>query len=324
MFPNLLRGAASGVAVLAACLVVEPAHAEPAAPLRAPGARSQADELFQRGRALLRDGRVAEACAVLEESQRLDPAGGTLLNLSRCYEGLGRFATADAVLARALEAAIARGREDAIAFVRGEQARLAPRIDRVRLALPPLPADAMVRLDARVLGAADRTRPIPVDPGAHEVVVIARGHATSRTAFQIVATPYTGGRMVEVRVAPLAAEPRTKTPRDGTADSRDAMVTTGGVSLATGSLALVIGAALGIASIVEWNDVEERCPSNPCDDEVARSDARSAQTMADVSTGLFVGGLSAAGIGITLLVTAPAPVSGDAGQARVVVQGTLP
>src|ERR1019366_2385006 len=70
-------------------ILVRPAFADPS-----PADRSVATQLFEEGRALLRQGNVAAACPKLEESERIDPGGGTLLNVALCPEQLGRKATA--------------------------------------------------------------------------------------------------------------------------------------------------------------------------------------------------------------------------------------
>src|SRR6185436_13656654 len=57
-------------------------------------AGAQAEVLFRQGRTLLSAGKVAEACSAFEESQKLEPAVTTLLNLAGCREKLGQFATA--------------------------------------------------------------------------------------------------------------------------------------------------------------------------------------------------------------------------------------
>ncbi len=59
--------------------------------------QAKAEALFGEGRRLLAASRFAEACPKFVESQRLDPAIGTQLNLGDCYEKTGRTASAWAV-----------------------------------------------------------------------------------------------------------------------------------------------------------------------------------------------------------------------------------
>jgi len=53
-----------------------------------------AQALFDEAKRAMADGRWAEACPKLEESERLDPSIGTAFNLARCYEHVGRIASA--------------------------------------------------------------------------------------------------------------------------------------------------------------------------------------------------------------------------------------
>ena len=55
---------------------------------------SAAARLFREGRALLVEGRFAEACSRLQQSQRLEPRLGTQLNVAFCQERLGNHRAA--------------------------------------------------------------------------------------------------------------------------------------------------------------------------------------------------------------------------------------
>src|SRR5262249_43356511 len=66
-----------------------------AAPLaRAQSNKVAAEALFEEGRRLMSEGKVADACPKFADSQSLDPSPGTLLNLASCYEKMGMTATA--------------------------------------------------------------------------------------------------------------------------------------------------------------------------------------------------------------------------------------
>src|SRR5258708_31530603 len=84
-------------AVVAAAVVVvatagTPAFAQPQP--RPQGDPVAAQALFDAAKRLVHEGRFAEACPKLEESQKLDPAIGTHYALADCYEKAGRLATA--------------------------------------------------------------------------------------------------------------------------------------------------------------------------------------------------------------------------------------
>jgi len=84
----------------------------------------EAQRLFDRGRALVADGRIAEGCRALEQSQALDPSAGTLLNLALCHEAEGETPLARSELEASLTIAERDGRDDRAAIAREHLAAL--------------------------------------------------------------------------------------------------------------------------------------------------------------------------------------------------------
>lgn len=74
-----------------------------AAPVRAQNADAEAQ--FDEGRKLMKHGDYAEACKHFDASEKLEPAVGTELNLGKCYEEVGRTASAWSAYKRALATA---------------------------------------------------------------------------------------------------------------------------------------------------------------------------------------------------------------------------
>src|SRR5262245_53976641 len=97
-----------------------------AVPVQAYADSPDAERLFQEGRALLLEGRFAEACAKLEESQLAEARVGTLLNLAACHERLGLVATAHREYASALTAANQEGLDTRAKLAQERIDQLAP------------------------------------------------------------------------------------------------------------------------------------------------------------------------------------------------------
>jgi tetratricopeptide (TPR) repeat protein len=149
-----------------------------------------AQSLFDRARALMTEGRYAEACPLFAESQKLDPGGGTLLNLALCHEKEGRTATAWTEYQEALSLAIRDGRDDRKQIADERIGALRGKIPSVVIELPPnvdtsgwnLTIDGSA-IPKVALGAA-----FPIDPGEHTLVTAAPGHVARSERFAIAAS----------------------------------------------------------------------------------------------------------------------------------------
>jgi hypothetical protein len=168
----------------------------------------RAQQLFDQARALMKDGEYAAACPLFAESQRLDPGGGTLLNLGICYEKEGRPASAYRELKRALERAESDGRTDRMKTAQTHIESVLPRLSwvKVRLRSAEPPAGWLVEIDGATV-AANNSDALPLDPGEHELVV--RAEHRKPWATPIIVTGE--AQKLEVDVPDL--EPLEEAPR---------------------------------------------------------------------------------------------------------------
>src|SRR5436190_16324151 len=172
------RRCLAAVLVLASFVSMGRARAEPS-----PEERALATTLFQEGRALMAVRKFGEACAKLEESQRLDPSGGTILNLALCHEQEGRLASAWSEFNEAALAARRDGRHDREQEALGHVRALEPRLSRLTIVVPArIQVDGLrVERDGRELGRGAWSTAMPVDGGEHRV----RATATGRDPFAV-------------------------------------------------------------------------------------------------------------------------------------------
>lgn len=309
-----------------------------------PADRALATELFQRGRTALIAQTYAEACPLLEESQRLDPAGGTLLNLALCHEQVGRTATAWSEFLEALSLARRDGREDRMEYAREHIAALEQRLSRlvVQIALDPGLPGLRVERDGTPLGRSVWSVAMPVDPGTHTVLVSATGYQLLTQSVQVK----DGADLVTVTVAELTpeavpeappaaiAEPVAEPPPAPVAPVAPVVVRKepagwfaslsrprrAGLALFGLSAATAIAATVtGVRAISLRGDAEDGCNDGFCS-RGARSTNREAMRYADVSTALTVASavMGAGGLVLWLL-----PQPGRAGHTPPVSAGLM-
>jgi hypothetical protein len=272
------------IGILVASSVTSAASAQPT---------SAAQALFEEGRRLLKEGSVQIACDKFAESERIEPAGGTLMNLAACHEREGKSATAWAEFKDALEHATRDGREDRVTEAKRRIAELEQHLTRVRLTVQgDAPPGLEVSLDGLVLGTATLSTAIPIDPGEHDVRASAPGFApwTARVvapregAFSVVVPPL---------AHPAAAPPVVAAP-DVSPSAADTPIPVGAyVLLGIGAAGIGTGTYFGVLAAAKKHDSSADCSSAGCTSEGASllQQANSAAWASDVGLGVGVASL---------------------------------
>src|SRR5687768_15355299 len=139
---------------------------------------TRADETFHAGKELMKDGKLAEACPKFEESQRADPASGTLLALAYCQELSGMLASSHAnyLAAAGLAAKEAQAERQRAAAERAES--LAKRYSTLTILVPAelsREAGLKIKRDGIELDRTAYNVRIPLNGGTHAVEVTAPG-----------------------------------------------------------------------------------------------------------------------------------------------------
>ncbi|WP_394841626.1 PEGA domain-containing protein [Pendulispora brunnea] len=144
-----------------------------ATPVRAQSSSAPAEALYREGQRLMAAGDVHNACIKFAESQRLEPATGTLINLAGCHEKEGKTASAWAEYVEATATAARSGQRDREKYAKERAEALEKKLRTLVVAAATAPQGTEVKLDGLPFGSGAIGTPLPVDPGEHEVTVSA-------------------------------------------------------------------------------------------------------------------------------------------------------
>jgi hypothetical protein len=141
------------------------------------GHEIEAESLFREARKLVDAGRLAEACEKFAASEQLEAAVGTLLNLGRCYEKIGRTATAWATYHEAIATAHASGQFEREKTAKDRADMLESTLPRLTITVSPQASASPIEVtrDGEVVPSALWGATVPVDPGEHIVQATANG-----------------------------------------------------------------------------------------------------------------------------------------------------
>ncbi|MFT3764284.1 MAG: hypothetical protein QM820_01990 [Minicystis sp.] len=320
-----LRFAVAAAVVLAAVTQPEAARADTTAEQRA-----AAQVLFDDARRLMADKRFTEACPKLEESQRIDPGIGTLLNLAECQLQIGKTASAWANFLEAAYQAKAAGQAKREATARAKAAAIEPRLSRLTVSAAP---GVEVRRNGFLIAASTLGTPLPVDPGEHVIVASAPGKKSWVSRIVVkdngdrvtvgVPTLDPGDSASPPLPAPSPAPPAPAPPASNPADVTPPASPPpappseppatgaparriGGIALlVAGAGGLITGAAFAAMAKSKYDESLGQCdPMKP--NECYAGGARlrdEARRNGDISTVAFIAGGTVAAGGLALLIS---------------------
>jgi hypothetical protein len=304
----------------AACAISsQPVAAEPTTATSTGNRVGDAQAHFDQAEKLAQEGKYEQACPLYELSQEEDPAAVTLFQLGDCYEHVGRLASAWKSFEEAAHLAKGAARRATDPDLKGRaQAhaeKSSSRADALKPRLPKLTvvvagsadlSDLVITIDGAPLDRRAWGQPSPIDAGEHKITAAAPGKVAWSTSIRIgAAKEGTSPDAQTVKVPVLEALPMP-------AQRKGALVM-GGV----GAAGLLIGAAFGGATVVQWESVKGRCGDDLklcskgtknylINSTELESQKNTARMFGDVSTaGFIIGGAAAAAAGILWFTASP-------------------
>jgi hypothetical protein len=316
-------GCERGLRVLFTCAVLCAGAGRARA--QAPTTAAAATVQFDKGRALLKDGKFPEACAAFEQSQKLEPASGTLYNLAGCYVKLGKLASAWVAYRELAQRDSKPSRRTDAAK---QATQLEPRLPKLAITTTATPPGLVVTMngqDVTALLGVDS----PVDLGSYKIVAKAPSFKDRETSVEIITEGKTVKVVLELEPAAIH-EPAPATPPPAPAVTPAATVTRepvkrtddgepsqpashrrtyGAIMGGSGVALIATGLVFGNLARGKWNDVKKLCGDDlTCDPGQSAEGTRlsdAAHLDGNIATGLVIGGAVAIGVGAYLWLTAP-------------------
>jgi hypothetical protein len=267
--------------------------------------KSEAVALFNEGIKEMKAGNFDKACPAFAKSNELHPDSGTRGSLAKCYEKIGKLASAWRLWVDLSSTAPEKLRPDAAA----NAAKLEPRVPKYVLRISKGAAKLEVKLDGQVIPWKPDV-PEPIDPGEHVFAANAPGYVGIERVLTAVE-----GKTEEIAIA---LEPTTKTvvdparqdvpPPPPPKSERTTLGKVGFWMMGGGGALLVAGGVFGYLAMSERDDAKDLCGGDldQCDPlrvDEAQDKIDSARSKGTISTIGVIAGAVTIGVGLVLFTT---------------------
>lgn len=283
-----LRSVVSAALVAAAALAISPAGAQPSAE-----DRKRAETLFNEARAHVDRGELGLACDKFAQSQKLDPAVGTLLYLATCHEQTGKTATAHRVFTEARAAAEAAGKPERVTQATEGIARVEAVLSKVKITLTEPAPSQTVRINGTEVSSLDAA--IALDPGTLTIESEAPGRRKHTQTVELGVGPVELAVTIPKLEGDQAVAPKPTAETDHTIAY---IVGGSGIGLT------LVGLGLGGGAWAASDAADEHCDGTLCTQE-GLDGHETANSLAWASNVLFFTGLAAVGTGVILYFVLP-------------------
>jgi hypothetical protein len=252
-----------------------------------------AEAMFLQGREAMTSGDYQTACPKFAESQRLDPAAGTLMNLATCEEKLGKLASAWQHWKEAIDD-LPRD-DNRVAFGRSRVTELEKRLSWLSVVLAPgTDPRAVVLRDSIELGKASQGASLPVDSGSHTITVLVPGRLAEKTTVSIAEA-----ERKQIEVHEGAAAPPSATNDQGSHGARTLTWTLLGV----GAAGVVTAVVTGVWLLNVKRSVDENCPNKTCVNQTGADAVATGKALIVANTGGYIVGAVGLGLGAYFFVS---------------------
>lgn len=281
--------------------------------------RNLAQSLFDQGKRLMASGDFRQACPKLQESQRLDPGGGTLLNLALCHEREGKIATAWTEFREALSVARRDGRKERMDAAQEHMVALEPRVPWLTLTVQGDLAGQELKLDGVVVGKAGWGSPLAIDPGSHKLSATAPGKKPWTHSLTISEAEKQSLIVPELDDAPPGspqASPDSASAAQQASSSASTKTTAGWIVGGAGVAALGVGTFFGFKALSQKKDSDAQCPTDTTCTEAGAELSDKAHTSAWIANVGIALGIAGIGVGTYLVLTGHQASADKASQGR--------
>jgi hypothetical protein len=258
----------------------------------------KADRLFEEAQALKQAGKTDEACTKYNEALSFNNnAVGTLLNVAKCAEDSGKYATAVKHYRQARDLAREHNLNEHKTAAEERLVINEPKVPRLAIAFTERLAEMKLLIDDVVYPTDQQsTNELRLDPGTRHIVVTAPGRLPFETTVTLVE-----GKQEAVAI-PRLGYPVTV---------RKARKTVGKVLTFSGVGLVATGIILGYKANVDFeaelkngNCTQVKNETPLCNPE-GYGRTHNAEQLGTVGTVVGIAGVAAVGLGLVLWITAP-------------------